>query len=171
MFASSSVSWSQGSIEMLCHMLNPRRVDAHPPPLAQLALPPRPKLSFGRWLVMHVFYIDTMIYPVYSIGALFHVITSTMYLVTAQAPIAPDEIWKLIAYWLPLMLIKAAVTTQTARALQQLPSRKLSTQAHPLSLCCLCSFPARSQRFHTCSSRSNETPSKRGWGESCLLQP
>ena len=104
---------------MLCHMLDPRRAesaDAQPPTLAQLALPPRPKLSFGRWLVMHVFYIDTMICPVYSIGALFHVITSTMYLVTAQAPIAPDEVWKLVAYWLPLMVIKAAVTTQTARA-------------------------------------------------------
>jgi len=97
--------WSQGAVEMIfC-----TKSEAAACPLVlkpEYKLPDLPEQSLWNRFVLKVIYTDSMIYPFYSFGYLFHVVVCLIYLLNIQSPMSPSHASTVLVVWLPLYIIK-----------------------------------------------------------------
>jgi len=98
--------WSQGAIEML---FCPQSKVADCPSILKSEYETIEMKHQSLWkiVVKKMIYLDSMVYPLYSIGYLFHVIVSVLYLYNTQPPMAPSNASETLIVWLPLYFIKA----------------------------------------------------------------
>lgn len=109
--------WSQGAVEILVNTLLSSVMTSQQstssawmsPALSQKfehesAAPNRP--SVIRRLVVFLVYLDSMIYPFYSLGFVLHVAVCILYLATTEAPISAEDPRAILIYWLPLYGVK-----------------------------------------------------------------
>lgn len=108
--------WSQGAIEMLVH--HTKCIFTRKSPFQSFELPGKLGEMFASkavhpprlWkkIVMCFVFFDSMVYPLYSVGFLLHVLVCVLYLYNAEAPMAPQNPTEVLQYWLPLYIVKAS---------------------------------------------------------------
>merc|ERR550532_487753 len=69
-----------------------------------------PRSYFNRRLLIHCFYLENMIYPLSSLGALLFWAMALMYLVLNASPVHPQLMPIFVLLWLPLLFLKFICT-------------------------------------------------------------
>lgn len=107
--------WSQGAVEIFTTYLSAfvrcRSALSYvepPSPLRKHFAREKPEPpSRARRTIMSIIYLDSMVYPLYSMGFLIHVVVAFLYLLNVQAPMAPADPRQMLYIWLPLYIVKA----------------------------------------------------------------
>jgi hypothetical protein len=71
-----------------------------------------PAIPFGRRVLLHTIYLDSMIYPLSSIGALLFYIMAALYILFNASPVLPDNMPTFLAIWVPLLILKFLTTSK-----------------------------------------------------------
>jgi hypothetical protein len=71
-----------------------------------------PAIPFGRKVLLHTIYLDSMIYPLSGVGALLFYFMAVMYILFNASPVLPEKMHIFWAIWVPLLILKFLTTSK-----------------------------------------------------------